>query len=213
MKIRNILSGREEASSATDVLQDETLPSTPDVVGNNRGCSRVVTDCGSSAPPVQNIPEIEEDVIELTISEVDRQTAGPYQDGHNCLICTALRNRGYNVQIVGGTSVSLESNRDYAFDPIPPGPRRHLHKLDDAGPAPFLRPLGCRQSHSAKKGQVVNIFTNLIQAAQDASDFMTTAAIGSQEYEMGVALQVALGPFREKEADLNAVEAPTTGEP
>lgn len=50
---RTELSGREEASSASDVAQDKTLPSASGVVGNNRGCSRVVTDSGSSAPPAQ----------------------------------------------------------------------------------------------------------------------------------------------------------------
>lgn len=52
------------------------------------------------APVIERSTE-QEDVIELTISEVDRQTAGPYTDIHNCIIATALKNRGYNVQFAG----------------------------------------------------------------------------------------------------------------
>lgn len=63
----------------------------------------------------KEVPE----VIELTISEVDRQTAGQYFDPTNncvnCLIGTALRNRGCNVRIVGVDQVYLDDG-EYRFD-------------------------------------------------------------------------------------------------
>lgn len=46
-------------------------------------------------------PEIEEDVITLTISEVDRQTADRFENHRGCLLCTTLRNRGFNVYSLG----------------------------------------------------------------------------------------------------------------
>lgn len=62
-------------------------------------------------------PEIEEDVITLTISEVDRQEAGRYTDIENCLICTALKNRGHNVWSVIPNQARLENRDDlYNFD-------------------------------------------------------------------------------------------------
>lgn len=67
-------------------------------------------------------PEIEEDVIELTISEVDRQTASEYVDNYNCLICTALRNRGINVHGVSDTRARLEGgNWNFEYDTGQPG--------------------------------------------------------------------------------------------
>lgn len=65
--------------------------------------------------PVIEAPE-NPDVIEITISEVDRQTAGRYLDINNCLICTALRNRGFNVLGVGASGASLDSRSFYDFE-------------------------------------------------------------------------------------------------
>lgn len=62
------------------------------------------------APSVEALP----DVIELTVSEVDRQTARDYNDTRDCLICTALKNRGINVLTAGGYTVRLEDGSRYA---------------------------------------------------------------------------------------------------
>lgn len=64
--------------------------------------------------PVIETPE-NPDVIEVTISEVDRQTAQRYTDLNNCIICTALRNRGINVNWVGVEGASIEGSR-FLFD-------------------------------------------------------------------------------------------------
>lgn len=83
-------------------------------------------------------PEIEDEII-LTISEVDRQTADQYFDTENCLICTALRNRGFNVQKVGGSFASLETHKDYVFmDGIIGGGDLSFNYLTDQ--APFYGP-------------------------------------------------------------------------
>lgn len=85
-------------------------------------------------------PEIENDpdVITLTISEVDRQTANEFTDIHNCLICTALRNRGYNLRMVGPDYVSMVEFEDWKFEremgPI------YLCKDYNATSAPFYGP-------------------------------------------------------------------------
>lgn len=90
----------------------------------------------------QRAPAIEApdnpDVIEITISEVDRQTASEYNDIHNCLICTALRNRGYNVIMVGPIFASLETFEDWRFESLM-GPR-YLSKDYDAIRVPFYLP-------------------------------------------------------------------------
>jgi hypothetical protein len=70
----------------------------------------------------QPVPVVEHDtkqegVIELTISEVDRTEADRYTDIENCLICTALKNRGYNVYSVGPNTAKLEGYSDeWKFD-------------------------------------------------------------------------------------------------
>lgn len=83
-------------------------------------------------------PELKSGVIELTISEVDRQTAGPYGDVYNCLLCTALRNRGVNVSHLGPLYASLEHARDWRFDDLM-GPGE-LYFDQDANNAPFYGP-------------------------------------------------------------------------
>lgn len=60
--------------------------------------------------------EIEENVITLTISEVDRQTAKDYVDSGGCLIYTALRNRGFCVTSVGPIFVSMDDHFDWELD-------------------------------------------------------------------------------------------------
>lgn len=83
--------------------------------------------------PVIEAPE-NPDVIELTISEVDRQTAGPYLDINRCLLCTALRNRGYNLILVGPNYASLDTFDDWKFeDEMRP---EALHRIN-AESAPF----------------------------------------------------------------------------
>lgn len=63
----------------------------------------------------QRAPEIEApenpDVIKLTVSEVDRQTAGPYFGGLDCLVCTVLRNNGFNVESIGGHYATVDGTR------------------------------------------------------------------------------------------------------
>lgn len=59
------------------------------------------------------------EIIELEISEVDRQEANRYYDIEGCLIATALLNRGYNVWGVGLNRVFLDSYKDkYELDRI-----------------------------------------------------------------------------------------------
>lgn len=76
------------------------------------------------------------DIIEVTISEVDRQTAGRYMDGHNCLLCTALKNRGINTDMMGGTWAIIEG----AYYGI----------LDDGGSPINLRVSQDRESYDTK---------------------------------------------------------------
>lgn len=51
-------------------------------------------------------------VIDLEFTEVDRQTADAYPNRDHCIIATALRNRGYNVNSVGAFVASLNSEDD-----------------------------------------------------------------------------------------------------
>lgn len=87
----------------------------------------------------RSAPEMESGVIELTISEVDRQTAQPYTDIENCLICTALRNRGLNVESVGPTFVTLEDSSDWKIEDGMGSPE-NLHSTFPETTAPFYRP-------------------------------------------------------------------------
>lgn len=86
-------------------------------------------------------PEIEEDVIELTISEVDRQTAGEYSDNNNCLICTSLRNNGHNVVSVAPQHVRLSTLDDiWLFENPSAGSGRGLCSILGKQTAPFYGP-------------------------------------------------------------------------
>lgn len=64
--------------------------------------------------PIQTKVEVEEttnlppEVIVIEFSEIDRITAKPYSDNHECMFCTALRNRGINVKGAGGMFVRTE---------------------------------------------------------------------------------------------------------
>lgn len=40
--------------------------------------------------------------INIRFTEKDRQQAGPYNDPNKCLLCTALKRRGYKTVSVGG---------------------------------------------------------------------------------------------------------------
>lgn len=62
--------------------------------------------------PVVETPTDQEGVIELTISEVDRQEAENFCDIDRCLLCTALMNRGYNVFAVDTEHAFLDSWND-----------------------------------------------------------------------------------------------------
>lgn len=88
------------------------------------------------APVIEHTSE-NPDVIELTISEVDRQTASQFRDIHNCLICTALKNRGYNVTNVNPYRAKMEDESEWYFDEFM-GYEALSANLD--GPAPFYRP-------------------------------------------------------------------------
>lgn len=65
---------------------------------------------------VETAPEIETGLIEIVVSEVDRQTASFYIDNHNCLVCTALRNRGFNLQSAGGNYVRMENGECWTLE-------------------------------------------------------------------------------------------------
>lgn len=63
---------------------------------------------------------------------------------------------------------------------------------------------------TTRQNNLMNIFSNLIQAAQEAADeAIIHFPIGSQRYETGIKLAKALEPFLEKEGDVIADEAPT----
>lgn len=57
----------------------------------------------------ETTPEIDTGLIEIVVSEVDRQTAARYMDNDNCLVCTTLRNRGFNLMYAGGHYVRMEN--------------------------------------------------------------------------------------------------------
>lgn len=60
-------------------------------------------------PVTESVP----DYIEVEISEVDRQTAKGFMDIQNCLVCTALRNRGLNPIWNNPTHTKMEGNDAY----------------------------------------------------------------------------------------------------
>lgn len=88
-------------------------------------------------------PELAPDVIEITISEIDRQEAGNFCSTGSCLIATALKNRGLNVACVGTREMFLGDSLDspwenWVFD------KKYglteLHKDYSARQAPFYGP-------------------------------------------------------------------------
>lgn len=85
--------------------------------------------------PVIEAPE-NPDVIELTVSDVDWRTASAYLDQRDCLVCTVLRNNGYNVESIGGNAVTVEGVR-YRLSPDA-GASRHCLPL--ATSRPFYEP-------------------------------------------------------------------------
>lgn len=64
----------------------------------------------------ETAPKIEADLIEIVVSEVDRQTASFYMDNDSCLVCTALRNRGFNLQSAGGNYVRMENGECWTLE-------------------------------------------------------------------------------------------------
>lgn len=77
----------------------------------------------------QIAPELP-DVIELTFSEVDRATAGRYIDNDNCLICTALKNRGFNADHCDPVQVRVDGTW---FDCEPYACHDFLHATGHCG--------------------------------------------------------------------------------
>lgn len=59
-------------------------------------------------PPGPKQIETDPNVIELEFTETDRQTAARFHDKDNCIIATALKNRGFNVGSVGGNMAIVE---------------------------------------------------------------------------------------------------------
>ncbi len=81
-------------------------------------------------------------VIEVVISEVDRQEADKFSSITDCLLCTALKNRGFNIEWVGPESAIIEGEY-YRVIPMA-GVEETRAKMDELAnlirPAPFFEP-------------------------------------------------------------------------
>lgn len=86
----------------------------------------------------QRAPAIEApenpDVIELTISEVDRQTAGEFSEPWNCLICTSLKNNGFNADV--GVSCATVNGVNYSFERAMTCPELYVKHFNLFGRSP-----------------------------------------------------------------------------
>lgn len=91
-----------------------------------------------STKPKQETSDETEDVnfIEVTISEVDRQTANHFRDIHNCLVCTSLKNRGLNVEYADPSTVVFKDGSKWDFDEYMGV--KELHALEQAENSPYF---------------------------------------------------------------------------
>ena len=85
----------------------------PEIVETNRALLEIKEPLTKETVETQNpLP----DLIEVTISEVDRQTADDFPSIYKCICCTALMNNGYNINYLGPSMGNIGGER-YKCEP------------------------------------------------------------------------------------------------